>query len=341
MRCRSPAATAAIDDQAWLAANRAKILATRGAAGDGMRELGFAAVDSQANFVWSPHPDVPVKPLYERLKADRILVRYMDYPGWGDGLRISVGTDEQIDACLGLLKRWYEIGLGCTPCRRAMYDVSLTTSSTTLHRMTMHAPPNPTQDRRNRDRTGAEPRRQRQRQVATGVGFFDHMLTLLAKHAAIDLTVRANGDLHVDQHHTVEDVGICLGQALRQALGDKAGIRRYGHFTLPMEETLVTSAIDLSGRYFLVFQAAIPAAQDRRVRQRAGRGFLAGRGRQRPVQPARRAAPRPQQPSHQRSDLQGHGPSAAHGRRARSAHPRRAQHQGDAGWQNGMKNSRS
>ncbi len=94
--------------------------------------------------------------------------------------------------------------------------------------------------------------------VATGVGFFDHMLTLLARHAAIDLTVRADGDLHVDQHHTVEDVGICLGQALRQALGDKAGIRRYGHFTAPMDETLVTTAVDLSGRYFLVFQVEFP-----------------------------------------------------------------------------------
>ncbi len=97
--------------------------------------------------------------------------------------------------------------------------------------------------------------------IATGVGFFDHMLTLLAKHAAIDLTVEAQGDLHVDQHHTVEDTGIALGQAIRQALGDKAGIRRYGHFTLPMEETLVTSAIDLSGRFALVFQAPIPAAK--------------------------------------------------------------------------------
>src|SRR5688572_13866096 len=85
--------------------------------------------------------------------------------------------------------------------------------------------------------------------VVTGVGFLDHMLTLLAKHAVVDLTVRAEGDLQVDQHHTVEDVGICLGQALKQALGDKAGIRRYGHFTLPMEETLATVAIDLSGRY--------------------------------------------------------------------------------------------
>jgi imidazoleglycerol-phosphate dehydratase len=96
-------------------------------------------------------------------------------------------------------------------------------------------------------------------QITTGVGFFDHMLELLARHASIDLVVRAAGDLHVDQHHTVEDVGICFGQALRQALGDKAGIRRYGHFTLPMEETLSTVAIDLSGRYALVFQAAFPS----------------------------------------------------------------------------------
>jgi imidazoleglycerol-phosphate dehydratase len=87
------------------------------------------------------------------------------------------------------------------------------------------------------------------------------MLTLLAKHAAIDLTVRAEGDLEVDQHHTVEDVGICLGQALRQALGDKSGIRRYGHFTLPMDETLATVAIDLCGRFVLVYRADFPAAK--------------------------------------------------------------------------------
>ena len=90
--------------------------------------------------------------------------------------------------------------------------------------------------------------------AATGVGFLDHMLDLFARHGVMDLTVEAKGDLHVDQHHTVEDVGICLGQAIREALGDKAGIRRYGHFTLPMEETLVTTAIDLSGRCAVVFQ---------------------------------------------------------------------------------------
>src|ERR1700682_3119197 len=95
-------------------------------------------------------------------------------------------------------------------------------------------------------------------QVATGVGFFDHMLTLLAKHSLIDLTVEAHGDLQVDAHHTVEDVGICLGKALTQALGDKAGVRRYGSATLPMDETLVTAAVDLSGRPFCVWRADVP-----------------------------------------------------------------------------------
>ena len=92
----------------------------------------------------------------------------------------------------------------------------------------------------------------------TGVGFLDHMLHLLAKHSLIDLEIRAEGDVQVDFHHTTEDVGICLGSAVRQAIGDKRGIRRYGHCVLPMEETLVTSAIDLSGRSYLVFNAPIP-----------------------------------------------------------------------------------
>lgn len=97
-----------------------------------------------------------------------------------------------------------------------------------------------------------------QAHIETGVGFFDHMLTLLAKHALFDLSVRADGDLEVDQHHTVEDVGICLGKALAQALGDKKGITRYGSKTIPMEETLVTSALDLSGRMWFVFEVEFP-----------------------------------------------------------------------------------
>jgi histidinol-phosphate aminotransferase len=98
------AATAAIDDEAWLADTRAKVLATRERLTSGMRELGFAPVTSQANFVWCPHPHLAVKPLYEQLKAKRVLVRYMNYEGWGEGLRISVGSDDQIDACLSLLR---------------------------------------------------------------------------------------------------------------------------------------------------------------------------------------------------------------------------------------------
>src|SRR5262245_60156419 len=94
--------------------------------------------------------------------------------------------------------------------------------------------------------------------VSTGVGFFDHMLTHVAKHGLFDLAVKCRGDTHIDAHHTVEDVGICLGKALAQALGDKAGIRRFGDCTLPMDETLATAAVDLSGRPFFVWRADVP-----------------------------------------------------------------------------------
>ena len=92
--------------------------------------------------------------------------------------------------------------------------------------------------------------------INTGVGFFDHMLTAFAVHAGIDLSVRCNGDLAVDCHHTVEDVGIVLGQAFLQAVGDRAGIARYGHFLLPMDEALAMAAVDISGRAYLVFDVA-------------------------------------------------------------------------------------
>jgi imidazoleglycerol-phosphate dehydratase len=95
--------------------------------------------------------------------------------------------------------------------------------------------------------------------IRTGVGFLDHMLVLFARHSLVDMEIKAQGDLQVDSHHTTEDVGICLGQAFRECLGDKSGIRRYGHMVLPMEETLVTSAVDFSGRSYLVFQAPMPS----------------------------------------------------------------------------------
>ena len=90
----------------------------------------------------------------------------------------------------------------------------------------------------------------------TGIGFFDHMLDLFAKHGGFDLTVRCNGDLEIDDHHTVEDVGIALGQAIREALSDKAHIARYGHAYVPMDEALARAVIDLSGRFYVHFDAA-------------------------------------------------------------------------------------
>jgi imidazoleglycerol-phosphate dehydratase len=91
--------------------------------------------------------------------------------------------------------------------------------------------------------------------IATGIGFFDHMLDLLARHARIDLTVKAEGDLHIDHHHTTEDVGIAFGQAVRKALGDMKGITRYADVHMPMDEALTRVALDISGRPFLVFRA--------------------------------------------------------------------------------------
>lgn len=106
----------------------------------------------------------------------------------------------------------------------------------------------------NLDGTGAS-------DCATGIGFFDHMLDQLARHSLIDLSIRAKGDLHIDDHHTVEDVGIAIGQALSRALGDKKGIRRYGHFRLAMDDTQVACALDLSARPFLICNLPFTAAK--------------------------------------------------------------------------------
>jgi imidazoleglycerol-phosphate dehydratase len=95
----------------------------------------------------------------------------------------------------------------------------------------------------------------------TGIGFFDHMIDQLARHSLIDITLTAQGDLHIDDHHTVEDCGIALGQALARALGDKLGIRRYGHFNLAMDDAQIACALDLSARPFLVWNVAFPTAK--------------------------------------------------------------------------------
>ena len=100
-----------------------------------------------------------------------------------------------------------------------------------------------------------------QSEVATGVGFLDHMLDLFARHSLVDLRVICRGDTQIDDHHSTEDIGICLGQAIDQALGNRAGIRRYGHAILPMDETLVTCAVDLGGRPYWAWQAPMPTAK--------------------------------------------------------------------------------
>jgi len=98
-------------------------------------------------------------------------------------------------------------------------------------------------------------------EVETGVPFLNHMLEIFARHGFFDLTVRARGDVEVDDHHTVEDVGLCLGQGFREALGDKAGIRRFGEATVPLDEALVTTVVDLSGRPFFVYDVRIEQAK--------------------------------------------------------------------------------
>ena len=118
--------------------------------------------------------------------------------------------------------------------------------------------------------------------IATGVGFFDHMLDLLARHGRLGLGVKVTGDLETGAHHTVEDTGIVLGQALAEALGDRAGIRRYGHAVVPMDEARAACAIDISGRpYCSRDRAGAAAGRDRRLRARGGGGVLPRRGERR------------------------------------------------------------
>ena len=110
--------------------------------------------------------------------------------------------------------------------------------------------------------------------IATGIGFLDHMLTALARHGLFDLTVRAKGDLHIDFHHTTEDVGIVLGQAFAKAIGDKRGIRRFGHALVPMDEALAEAAVDISGRPFLVLNADFGARKSARWTPNCSRNFF-------------------------------------------------------------------
>ena len=149
--------------------------------------------------------------------------------------------------------------------------------------------------------------------IDTGVPFLNHMLDSFARHGFFDLTVQARGDLEVDQHHTVEDVGLALGQALREALGDKAGIRRFGEAACPLDEALVRVTVDLSGRPFLVYDVTHHAGARRHLRHRAGARLPARAHQPARHEPARRHGARPQPAPHHRGDVQ--GPRARHGLR--------------------------
>ena len=166
--------------------------------------------------------------------------------------------------------------------------------------------------------------------VATGIGFLDHMLELFARHSLMDLTVACTGDLHVDGHHSTEDVGICLGQAIDRALGDRAGIRRYGHAVIPMDEALVTTAIDLGGRAYWAWNVAMPSPKIGTFDSELVADFwqaVCVQGRMNlHVMPALRA----EYPPHQRSRVQIGGARTSGGGRGRPTLLRRPFDQGNA-----------
>ncbi len=266
------AGVAGLRDQGYLAETRAKIVATRGRLTGALRSMGYTVPDSQSNFVWATGGP-PARETFQRLKDHKILVRLMSYPGYPEGLRISVGTDAEIDRLLEMLggssERQSQFGYNrrrnpsrlvclcsirrvesaCFPAHPGTLTLSASPRSAEIVRKTRE-----TDIRLKLDLDG-----QGRAEVATGIGFLDHMLELFARHSLVDLAVACTGDLHVDGHHTTEDVGICLGQAIDRALGDRAGIRRYGHAVLPMDEALVTAAVDLGGRAFWVWEVAMPS----------------------------------------------------------------------------------
>ena len=167
--------------------------------------------------------------------------------------------------------------------------------------------------------------------LATGVPFLDHMLDQIARHGLVDLEVDAQGDLHIDAHHTVEDIGITLGQAFARAIGDKTGIRRYGHAYVPLDEALSRVVIDFSGRPGLHWNVPFTRAMIGAFRRRPGARVLPGLRQSRPGHAARRQPARRQRAPPVRDRVQGVRARAAHGARARPARGRtRSVHQGGA-----------
>jgi imidazoleglycerol-phosphate dehydratase len=168
--------------------------------------------------------------------------------------------------------------------------------------------------------------------IATGVGFFDHMLDQLSRHSLIDMDIVAEGDRHVDDHHTVEDTGIAIGQALSKALGDRRGITRYASLDLAMDETMTRAAVDVSGRPFLVWNVDFSAPKIGTFDTELVREFFQALAQHGGITLHVQNHLRRQQPSYLRNLLQGRCPRASHGNRDRSAPGRpRSFDQGNAG----------
>ena len=262
--------------------------------------LGLDVIDSDANFVlFGRFADQ--RAVWAQLLDAGILVRDVGLPGW---LRVTAGLEHEIDAFLA--------------CRQGD---RVTSRTAVVSRTTKETDVLVELDL---DGTGVA-------DVDTGVGFFDHMLNQLGKHGGFDLRVRTKGDLEIDSHHTIEDTAIALGQALREALGDKAGIRRYGDATVPLDETLVQVAVDLSGRPYVVHEepaglAPMIGAYDTTMTRHVWESISNAAQ----ICLHVRVLVRPQRAPHRRGAVQGSRPRAARCRLARPAGARRAEHQGSA-----------
>lgn len=239
-----------------------------------LRDRGFSVLNSESNFVLCTPPpaaaetaEAPGEPtaagvLYEKLKLRGILVRHFNQDRLADKLRVSIGTPDQNDALL----RAIDAELGEEKPIPAVSDKARATPrSATVARRTSE-----TDIALDLDLDGGPYHH------VTGVGFFDHMLDHIAKHGRLGLRVRCDGDTHVDDHHTVEDVGLALGQALKDALGDKRGIERYGHASVPMDDALARVTLDLSGRPALVFHVQWASGEERETRSGDGEPASAG-----------------------------------------------------------------